>query len=561
MAMLLVMICMATATILASAYLASRENSPAIAENVQNTAAARWSSLSGLEMTVAMLETEFDWRTHAANDGMLLSDHPMGSANLDVRVIDAGTGMPPNQQTRFVLIEATARVNGVSQVATATAEIPLPGEDESVDVDLSEFALLASREVRLEGMSTVAPWSTPGTPSPSGSGVQLGHDDGGQSQRIMIGVQSGDPGRIRFLGNAKAINSALLKVSGNHDKVTLELRPGEIADILNIPDQFPMPLPPPASSRTDHSDQDSKPGKWRGGFGGLIMAAPKTIKDDSVLQALQVKPYKTTTIKGPATVHVDDDLKVRYKGRLKISGQVQLVVHGDLLLQGGSIELLDDAELDLYIGGRVDLVNGYIGDMKPFWRMPRIDGTEPYMNQAERLRIYDIESGDPEASTWRLRGNTVVKGSIYAPRTSFISRDNAAIYGRIAADEIHMRGKSSIFYDPAMSTGLGFTDADSPAWSDDGTLSPAFKQLSDLGPVQLVQLSNVVKLSINCLGKILEFKPVMVRGPLIQLPGNKTPGPSPRTTPVNYDLVSIGTALEQWEGSDEVTLIDAEKMP
>ena len=78
MAMLLVMICMATATILASAYLASRENSPAIAENVQNTAAARWSSLSGLEMTVAMLETEFDWRTHAANDGMLLSDHPMG---------------------------------------------------------------------------------------------------------------------------------------------------------------------------------------------------------------------------------------------------------------------------------------------------------------------------------------------------------------------------------------------------------------------------------------------------------------------------------------------------
>ena len=73
--MLLVMISLMTATILTTAYLASRDNSTAIGENVANSTAARWAADTGVELAIAALQTEKDWRTACKDDnGRLLRD-------------------------------------------------------------------------------------------------------------------------------------------------------------------------------------------------------------------------------------------------------------------------------------------------------------------------------------------------------------------------------------------------------------------------------------------------------------------------------------------------------
>ena len=63
LAMLLVLVSLMLATIMATAYLASRDNSLPIGDNIEAATAARWAALSALDTTQALLETETDWRT------------------------------------------------------------------------------------------------------------------------------------------------------------------------------------------------------------------------------------------------------------------------------------------------------------------------------------------------------------------------------------------------------------------------------------------------------------------------------------------------------------------
>jgi len=99
--MLLVLISLATATILTMAYLSSRDNSAQIGANVADSTSARWAALSGVELGIAVLETESDWRT-AHDNGVLLDDHPVGGGVVDLLVEDIETQAPPTESTTGV---------------------------------------------------------------------------------------------------------------------------------------------------------------------------------------------------------------------------------------------------------------------------------------------------------------------------------------------------------------------------------------------------------------------------------------------------------------------------
>jgi len=95
--MLLVLISLAMATILAVSYLASRDNSVAIGQNVTASATARWAAVSGIELGVAVLQTPTDWRT-AHTEGKLLDDYDLEGAQLDLDVIDMVTRWRPRSR-------------------------------------------------------------------------------------------------------------------------------------------------------------------------------------------------------------------------------------------------------------------------------------------------------------------------------------------------------------------------------------------------------------------------------------------------------------------------------
>ena len=92
--MMMVLVSLALATILASAYLASRDNSVVIGQNATASAAARWAALSAMETTVAVLQTETDWRTNHI-DGVLIENYPLAGALITITARDQETGAPP----------------------------------------------------------------------------------------------------------------------------------------------------------------------------------------------------------------------------------------------------------------------------------------------------------------------------------------------------------------------------------------------------------------------------------------------------------------------------------
>jgi len=165
--MMLVLVSLALATILASAYLASRDNSLLIGQNSTASAAARWAALSALETSVAVMQTKTDWRINHLN-GVLLDNYPLAGATVTVTIRDTETGAPPTGLSEYLELTATASVDvdgdgRTDGIQTATFEAYVPNETEDrVAMDLAEFAVLARDDIWLTGTSTLARW--PGAP-------------------------------------------------------------------------------------------------------------------------------------------------------------------------------------------------------------------------------------------------------------------------------------------------------------------------------------------------------------------------------------------------------------
>ena len=116
-AMMLVLFCVTIATILATAYLVSRDNSLAISRNSSAASRARWAALSGLETAVAILQTDTDWRANHTN-GMLLDGYPLAGATVTVTALDIETDLAPGPDSEYLRVLAMAEVD-VNEDGTA----------------------------------------------------------------------------------------------------------------------------------------------------------------------------------------------------------------------------------------------------------------------------------------------------------------------------------------------------------------------------------------------------------------------------------------------------------
>ena len=83
---------------MAVAYFGSRDNSIAISANVASSSSARVVAESGLDLAVAILETNADWRTSHI-DGVILQDYQLGEGTISITVIDTETELPPTEST------------------------------------------------------------------------------------------------------------------------------------------------------------------------------------------------------------------------------------------------------------------------------------------------------------------------------------------------------------------------------------------------------------------------------------------------------------------------------
>jgi hypothetical protein len=510
--MLLVLISLAMATIITVGYLASRDNSTAIGENIASSAAARWAATTGIDLGVAVLETETDWRTtHVA--GKLLDDYTVGPAIVDIDLLDIETGTPPTSSTSHVRITSTANVNGVMQLAIAEAVVEDTGGDGGITLDLSEFAVFASDTIGMTDQATIMRW-------PAAPASALG-------KRVALGTQATAAGTIEIQGDAAAIDSTIYHAPGASGSLVLNTGVTAV-DATEVGDTIPMPAPP------------DPPTLWDGftGFPSLKVDGLQQVTGDIRYDNIDLTAGSGLLyVNGDHTIVVDHDLKINDGTGIIIDGHATIVVNHDFRMGNESyLELMPNSTATIYVAHVLDVDDGFIGEQRADKSVRDNLGTASWIDP-QRIRIY---SGTVDPVSWRLHDNSVVKASVYAPPSALEITDESAVYGRVAVGNLAISRNGAIYYDHALDDGNGYTSASSVIYDSDGAIVDPIRSLLKLDADSLLALSEELGYTV----KALEYEIVKTEEPAPILGPSD---PTPRTVAVDYDVRSFGTDITNWE--------------
>ncbi len=516
-AMLLIVIALVTGTLLATAYLASRDNSGAIGANVAEASAARWASESGMEYAVVILQTEKDWRTRHVN-GTLFADHPVGAALVTLDLLDLETGLPPTETTRHVQLTSTAVSSGVTRVTRAVATVPV-GEETTVDLDLGEFGAFVTREMKIADQASVARW-----------GAALLSD---KRPRVPVGTTATSAGSVSVSGQATPIDTTVFAGPAASGSL-LSVSNGSKVQDLRLTDNVVVPAPP--------------------GPGVLAPTLPlyptltvpaggKTVLSSSQrYDSITVQSSGELVLQGNIAVVSEKDLTLGDQARIVVdSGKPRLVVWGDVNINKGGIVMKGDATvLALFVGDDVTITSGYFGDAGG-WNESVKRGQAGYMNPS-RLIMFSIDSLLSDGRVWQLTGDTLFKGRLYAPSAAVTLSDNAALYGNAVVNGLTLNGASGLFHDPSMNTGRGYTNPRSKVYGPDQKVKFTFKTLASMDDVSMLAASTLEGVVVKGLTGLLGSVDAQTDDPTV-------PGvPTERPIPVDVTIESAGLTLGAWEG-------------
>jgi hypothetical protein len=515
-AMLLVLISVATASVLVVAYVASRDNSGLISDNVSSSASARWTADSGLEMSLAMLQTQADWRT-SHNAGKLVDDYVFEQASLDIDLLDLETGVPPTSKTEHVKVTAAAQSNGVQQASTAIAYVPITA---AADIDLSEFAIFATERIELTHDAVVTRW-------PRAALSTLG-------EPVALGTQATNVGAIGIYNCAAPIDTQVFAGPAASSSL-VSCSNGMDPPLTKLLDMVPMPDTPssnvPAPTALD----------------ALLLPVMNVLNGVGTIVSTTRVTNATLgntvrTLQGAISLISNDDLTMT-NSKLLINGNVKIVVFDDLIMQNSSIELMPGARLTMYLGDAVNLQDSFMGEQRSNSLRDNTGMAAPF--NAKRIRIFRLPQSGAGAA-WALRQNSVVKASIYAPRVQFEIRDQSALYGRVAAKRVDVREQGAVFYDPALNRRTGFTEPSSVLFQSDGQLLSAVKTMTTLDQATLQSIADACNIELKAAtDENILIKPTGAIDPTISTTGPTEP--TPRPTKVEYRIMSHGTSVTDWE--------------
>ncbi len=516
--MLLVLISLAMAVILATAYLASRDNSVPLSRNAAASAGARWAVLSAQESAVAVLETRANWR--AMSQGVLLNDYDLAGAMTRVEARDLETGSAPTATTRHVRITASAEVDrdedgspdGREQ-AIFLAYVPTVPDPYAV-VDLSDFAIFTRKTITLRNQAMIARW-------PMAPLSTLG-------RRMNLGTNASGSGDVSVLDQAACIDCTVHHPVTSSPTLVNDASGPPIAERdINFTIPFPEAPPPGVVPLGTHTDYK-------------VDGVDIVFSTDQRFDRISVRTGGRLTLSGDITLIAEEDLRLESPDvRLIINGHVKVVVFRDLIITpNAAIELVPGSTLDLYVSDDLEITDGYIGEQRPD-SLRDHTGHAPYID-INTIRIFSIDP-NPTAHEWFLHDNSVVKGNIYGTEIRLAVLGDSAIYGRVAVESLTLENASAIFYDHAIDQRRGFTRPQSPLYSG-SNLNPALVPVSlDPALLQALAIATFTTLRANT----VDYAPLPVPPPPPPPPGT----PTPRPLQVEYTLETFGPDMESWENS------------
>ncbi len=529
--MLLVLISLAMAVILSSAYLASRDNSVPLSRNAAASAGGRWAAVSAHETAVAVLETQSDWR--GMSQGVLLDDFPLLGINEEggvevppfvrvrVEASDIETAAAPTATTRYVRVTASAKVDADGdgrtdgqQEARFNAYVPTVPDPYAV-VDLSDFAAFARKAVVLSGDARIMRW-----PSAPLSALR---------RRVHLGTNSTNPGDVSFLEDAACVDCTVHTPPFSSPTIVHNENGPPLAQ-YQMPFVYHFPEAPPLGFSADGSRPDYTQN------GGTALWTT-----DKSYGLIELDNGARLTLRGNITVIANGNLQLMQDTnvRLFIDGNVRLVVFNDAKIRPtAAIELLPGSTLDLYVRDDLEIADGYVGEQRSN-NLRDHSGLAPYTD-VNAIRIFSVDPNSDD-HVWYLHYNSVVKGSMYGKLVKLEVAGQSAVYGRVAVEGLLIGGSSGLYYDHAIDYRQGFTNPDSPLYNGN-SLNTALAPTS-LDPALLQAMANTT-------GTTLRASAVNYAPPPAPPPPPSPPGtPTPRPVHVEYTLECLGEDIQSWEAT------------
>jgi Tfp pilus assembly protein PilX len=501
-ALMFVMVAILVTGGMALAYFGSRDNSIAISSNIEASTRSRAVAESGLDLAIAILETDSDWRTNHV-EGVLLSNFAIGGGTITLTLMDSDTTLPPSESTMNVDITVRANVDELIQSAKANATItPYEG---SFDVDFSEFAIFAQSRNEIDGAASLMHWSA----SPFSF----------QEQSLLIGTLATNPMSVIINSSNQQSVMELYTTSGASSMVsTSSMTVQEFAEAPPFLHSPPAPTSEFCLFENEFDDDDNDGNEDDDGDVNDDDDDDHNCHSPQNQNANSNSGLHAEQFDVAAGTYVIDNLSLLPGETLAIHGDVTITITGDLVLRHAAILVDDDASLTIHIGGNVSVVTSYLGNVN--------QTTQSYMDPSH-LQLFGHNQ-----TQWVFSGLTTIKGEVYAPQSEVEARGQTTICGRIAADEVTLRGAARLLYDPTLDHG-GYADFGSSLYNESGELHPELFQLATLDPF----LINEIMLLISMLND----------GPENQYVNDWLSNPTDRIHDVLYALLVYGVDAHDWE--------------
>jgi hypothetical protein len=474
-AVVIALVAVATASLLGLSLAASRDANAAAGANLAEASRGRLANASAIDIAGTMLaDPEI-----LADDATLFAGLDVCGQKVRVDVVDLETGRPAAAQAQAIELVATSRGMRGERVARAVGRSSLARTRDEADLDGSEFAVLATGRVSIEHDALVGHW-----PAAPLSALR---------EPIRYGVASGESGRVSVDGGARmhgCVRVARGRFAADRDDADEALAAGvaRIPEEIHVPGA-PMPDAPAEATATALS------------IDGLVTRDAATTGD------ARVPARATATLRGDIALDIGGTLTVERGARVIAEGPTQIVVRGNLVLDGSSVEVAPGGSLAFHVLGDATLKGAFAGG----WRSDPAEGCDAsgdaaYDGGAGNLVVFVAGDG-----RMLVVDGSVLKGEIYAPSARVDLQSRSAVYGRVLGGEVAIRSGTAIFYDPALDMRRGWTNPASGVWTDAGTAKASVRAVPKLDNDSLVAFSRAAGVLADGPSRALE-KLAIARG-------------------------------------------------
>jgi hypothetical protein len=452
----LALVAVSVATLLGLSIATTRDATVATSDNLAKVARARAAAASGVDIATSMLAGEGGFGS--MQGAVLFDGMQLNGAAVRAEVRDVESGAPATAASAAIEIVVHSEYEGSTQIARAIGRTPAHDAPLHADLDCSEFALLGTASVAVEGEAHVGPWQKSplavlaepvrfGTVRGTGAGVSLAT---GASVHGCVEVRQG-----AFASDDDEADAALA------DKLCL------VPDAIHVP-AAPVPEVP-----------------------RRVAALPSLMIDGLVAESAvssgdaRVPARGSATIRGTVTIDVGGNLFVERGSRLYIEQSAVIVVRGNAVVDAASIEVAPEGSLTLVALGDLTLSAAFVGAARSDPSEGRdASGNAAFDGGAARTVVFGAGS-----RRVLLAEGSVVKGQIYAPDARVDVESRSAVYGRVLGREVVLREGVALYYDPSLDTRRGWTSPVSGIWTAGGETRTEVKDVQVLDDASLLEFA------------------------------------------------------------------------